>query len=329
MLSKDDIKGLCVMAPTPCKENAQDWRVADSVELNESARMTENYIQAGVGSIAACGTTGECAALLWEEKLQFIDTVVQVNRKRVPIFAGATALGTKEVVRQMRELQKIGADGAFVGLPLWQTPSLETSVRFFADLSEAVPDFPIMVYSNSMFFKSDFPTAFWEGVAKRAPTVIITKLTYPFLNILNDLKVAGHRINFMPGESQILSVYKMTRPGGVSAIWSSGWAGMGVEPLVALADAILKDDEAKVEAIWADFESLPTSVPAGEFYLFPRYNVQVNRWAANAAAFIKASPTRAPYYLDDLPVSWKNQAERHAAAWNELRKKYARLTAGK
>ena len=73
--------------------------------------------------IAACGTTGECAALLWEEKRSFIDTVVQVARKRVPVFAGATALGTKEVVRQMRGLKDIGADGAFVGLPLWQTSS--------------------------------------------------------------------------------------------------------------------------------------------------------------------------------------------------------------
>jgi trans-o-hydroxybenzylidenepyruvate hydratase-aldolase len=105
MLTKDDIKGVAVMVPTPTKEGGEGWDVADSVDLEETARMVESYIRAGIGLIAACGTTGECAALLWEEKRAFIDTIVQVARKRVPVFAGATALGTKEVVRQMRGLK--------------------------------------------------------------------------------------------------------------------------------------------------------------------------------------------------------------------------------
>src|SRR5437764_15130449 len=108
MLTGSDIRGLTVMVPTPCKEGADGWDAVDSVDLDEAARMTEQLIQAGIGAIAACGTTGEAAALLWEEKRDFIDTIVQVSRKRIPIFAGATALGTKEVVRQMRALSDTG-----------------------------------------------------------------------------------------------------------------------------------------------------------------------------------------------------------------------------
>jgi len=39
--------------------------------------MIEKLDSDGVGAIAACGTTGECAALLWEEKAAFIDTIVR------------------------------------------------------------------------------------------------------------------------------------------------------------------------------------------------------------------------------------------------------------
>ena len=326
MLTKDDITGLSVMVPTPAKDTGDQWQTTSSVNLEEAARMTEAYIQDGIGSIAACGTTGECGALMWDEKLEFIDTIVQVNNKRVPLFAGATSLGTKETIRQMRGLQAVGADGAFVGLPLWQTPTIGSAVRFYQDLSEAVPDFPVMVYSNSMFFKSEFPTPFWAGIGKKAPTVIITKLTYPFMNLLSDIQVAP-QVNFMPGENQIQTVYKMLRPGGVKAIWSSGSAGMGPEPLVALADAILKDDEKRVDQITADLHSVPPSTPPGEWFMFPRYNAQSNRWAANAAGYLKAGPTRPPYYLDDLPDSWKKQSEAHAAGWKELRKKYAKVKA--
>ena len=167
------------MAPTPCIEGGEHWSNTNSVDLEETARMTENLIRDGIGGIALNGTTGECAALLWEEKSGFVDTVVQVARGRVPIFAGATSLGTKETIRQMRALKDIGANGAFIGLPLWQTPTIENSVRWFADLGEAVPDMAIMVYSNAMFFKSTFPLPFWVGVRKKAPTVITNKITQP------------------------------------------------------------------------------------------------------------------------------------------------------
>src|SRR5262245_34638113 len=105
MLTASDLSGLTVMVPTPCKEGADGWDAAAAVELDQAARMTGQLVQGGIGASAACGTTGECAALLGEEKRDFIDTIVQVNRKRVPIFAGATAIGTKEVVRQMRGLR--------------------------------------------------------------------------------------------------------------------------------------------------------------------------------------------------------------------------------
>ena len=322
MLTKDDFKGLVVMVTTPCKEGAEGWDTVDSVDLDETARMIENYVQAGIGAIAACGTTGECAALLWEEKKSFIDAIVQTNRKRVPVFAGATALGTKEVVRQMRGLKDIGADGAFIGLPLWQTPTIENAVQFYADLGEAVPDMPIMAYANSRFFKCTFPNVFWEKLAKRAPTVVITKISYGIAHLLDDLRVAGHRINFMPGESSVYEAYKMAGR-KITTVWSSGGAGMGPEPMVALADAILDDDSKRVEEIWEDIKALPRGAPPGEWDEgFPYYNVQINKCRANAAGYVKAGPSRVPYRLSDLPDSWVSASEARAKAWTELRKKY-------
>jgi trans-o-hydroxybenzylidenepyruvate hydratase-aldolase len=321
MLTASDLRGLTVMVPTPCKAGADGWDAVDSVDLEETARMTEQLISAGVGAIAACGTTGEAAALLWEEKRDFVDTMVQATRKRVPIFAGATALGTKEVVRQMRALRDVGADAAFVGLPLWQTPTLENSVQWYADLGEAVPDLPIMVYANAMFFKSTFPTVFWEGIARKAPTVITAKVSYGIEHLREDLEVAGHQVAFQPGQREIFPAYQIvgTR---ITAAWSTS-AAMGPEPMVALMDAILRDDARRAEEIWEDISSLPPQSPPGEHALhFPEYNAQHNRAFTNAAGYIKAGPSRAPYR--DLPEHWRQQAELHGKAWATLRSKYVR-----
>ncbi len=320
MLSAKDIRGVCVLIPTPCKPGHEGWDSTDSVDLEETARMIEALIQGGIGSIAACGTTGECSALLWEEKRAFVDTIAQVNRKRVPLFAGATALGTKEVIRQMRGLKDIGADGAFVGLPLWQTPTTENSIQFFADLSEAVPDMPVMVYSNAMFFKSTFPTVFWEGLAKKAPTVITTKVTYGIGTLLDDLRVAGHQINFMPGQNNIYPAYKMARR-QITAIWSTS-AMMGPEPVLALMQAIREDNEKRVDEIWEDMRSVPPLFPPGAASQFAQYNAQVEKWRFNASGYLRCGPSRAPYR--DLPENWKRQAELHGKGWAELAKKYSK-----
>ncbi len=320
MLHATDIRGVCAMVPTPCKPGAEGWEVTNSVDLDEAARMTENLIRDGVGLIAACGTTGECAALLWEEKRAFIATIAEVNRGRVPLFAGATALGTKEVIRQTRGLRDVGADGAFVGLPLWQTPTVENSVQFFADLSAALPDVPVMVYANPMFFKSTFPTGFWEGMAKQAPTVITTKVTYNVEQLKDDVAVAGDRINFMPGQNSIYPAYKMLRT-GVTAVWSTS-AAMGPEPIVALMDAIAADDAERVDRIWNDIGSVPSMIPRGEFEHFPEYNAQVEKARFNWAGYINAGPSRAPYR--DIPQHWAEQAEAHGKGWATLRARYAR-----
>jgi trans-o-hydroxybenzylidenepyruvate hydratase-aldolase len=309
------------LPPTPCKPGAGGWDVADSIDLDETATLVEKLIATGVGGIGVCGTTGECAALLWDEKRDFVDTVVQVARKRVPIIAGATALGTKEVVRQMRGLKDVGADGVLVGLPLWQTPTPVNSVQFYADLGEAVPDLPVMVYANSMYFKSVFPTEFWEGVARHAPTTIMCKVSYPIDHLAEDLRAASHHINFVIGQGNLYEAYQKVGT-QVTACWTTS-AGMGPEPVVALMDAILRDDRARAAEIHADFEALGPMLPPGnEFYKeFPKYNAQFAKVRSNAAGWAKFGPFRAPYR--DLPDGWEEYLTRGALAWRELRKKYA------
>lgn len=325
MLTVGDVRGLYVLPPTPCKEGAGGWDAVDSVDTDETARMIEQLIEPGVTGIGMFGTTGEGHSLLWEEKRDCAGVAAEAAGGRVQIFAGATALGTREVVRQMRGLRDAGVDGVLVGLPLWQTPTVENAVRFFADLSEAVPDMPVMVYSNSWFFKSWFPPEFWEGVAKLAPTVIASKHTHGFERYLEQLEVVDGRINLMPGEGGIFKAWELVGS-RIDAIWSTQ-AALGPEPFVALLDAIGSDDTARVESIIADFREVPPYVPPGAMSQrdltdgFAHYNTQVAKYRLNVSGAIKAGPPRPPY--QDLPEEWKRQAEKEVEGYRALREKYA------
>lgn len=325
MLEVGDIRGVYVLPPTPCLPDASGWDATDTVDLDETARMTEFLISPGVTGLGLFGTTGEGHSLLWEEKQACAAAVVEAAHGRVQVFAGATALGTREVIRQMRGLRDVGVDGALVGLPLWQTPTVENSVRFYADLSAAVPDLPVMVYSNSWYFKYSFPPEFWSGVRRHAPTVIASKQTHGFARYLDELEAVQDRINLMPGEGGVFTAWEKA-PGHLTAIWSTQ-AALGPEPAVALMAAIDSGDTRRVKAVIDDFKQVPPYAPPGAMDRrdhtddFARYNTQVAKYRLEVSGLVKAGPPRPPY--QDLPDRWKTQAELEVAGFAKLRAKYA------
>ena len=325
MLSVEDISGVYVLPPTPCLPGAGGWEAVDSVDLDETARMTDWLIQPGVTGLGLFGTTGEGHSLLWPEKLRCAETVVEAAAGRVQILGGVTALGTREVIRQMRGLRDVGVDGALVGLPLWQTPTVRNAVGFFADLAAAVPDMAVMVYSNSWYFKFDFPLEFWTGLAAQAPTVVAAKVTHGFRNYRAEVEATAGRINMMPGDPGIFVAWGLVGS-AIDAVWSTQ-AALGSEPVVALLAAIRSGDAETVEGIIADFRAVPKYAPPGAMANrdhtddFARYNTQVAKYRLNVSGLIAAGPMRPPY--TDLPESWKRQVELEVEGFAALRAKYA------
>ncbi len=142
-LTAEDINGAWTIMPTPSTPDASDWRSTNTVDLDETARIVEELIAAGVNGILSMGTFGECATLTWEEKRDYVSTVVETIRGRVPYFCGTTALNTREVIRQTRELIDIGANGTMLGVPMWVKMDLPTAVQFYRDVAGAVPELPL------------------------------------------------------------------------------------------------------------------------------------------------------------------------------------------
>ncbi len=332
-----DLKGFVSMPPTPCKPGAGGWDNPDSVDLPQSEKMFNLLVGSGVKVFALCGTTGENAALLFDEKRNYVDTAVKTVKKRSIIFAGATALGTKEVVRQMRAIRDLGAEGCFVGLPLWQTPTLKSSVQFYSDLSQAVPEMGIMVYSNQMFFKSDFTVDFWEGIGRSAPTVVTDKITHGTSHIADDIRVTHGQVNFVPGSLGILEADKKA-PGKFNTCWSTIY---GPEPFVAFIDAFNRGDKKRADEIAADIRTVTSSnrKPGpkaaegyGEFSSrmlseMAMYNAQVHKVEWNASGYLPGGvgPFRAPY--TDFPEHLTKEEEEHGKHWMKLREKYVKVAA--
>ena len=92
MLTRDDIRGVCALPSTPTKPNGGGWDATDSIDLDEGASLIEKLIGGGCTSIGIAGTTGECAALLWEEKRDYVASAVEVARNRERLARAAHAV---------------------------------------------------------------------------------------------------------------------------------------------------------------------------------------------------------------------------------------------
>lgn len=322
-IAASDVQGMWAILATPAKEDASSWRAENTVDLDETARVVEQLIAAGVNGILSLGTFGECATLTWQEKRDFIATAVETVRGRVPYFAGTTSLNTRETVRQTREARDIGIDGTMLGPPMWCYPDLATSLQFYRDIAEACPDTAICVYANPEAFKFDFPRPFWAQITQ-VPTVVCAKIV-GIATIEADLRLTKGKIRLMPVDGSYYAAARVA-PEDCTAFWSGG-AMCGPAVPLALRDAVAK---AKQSGDWSRAKEISDSIaaasakliPNGSFAEFSKYNIGLEKARINAAGWMKAGPCRPPYhlvpesYLASARESGKMLADLHAKLLN-------------
>jgi len=321
LLTVDDVHGAWAIMPTPARPGASDWRMEETVDLDETARVVEKLIESGVDAIVSLGTFGEGASLTWDEKRQFMATVVETVRGRVPYFCGTTSLNTRETIRQTRAAYDIGCDGTMLGLPMWQIADVPTAVQFFRSVAEACPEMAICVYANSETFKFDFPRQFWAQVCE-IPQVITAKYL-GIGSLVPDLNLSKRKIRFLPIDADYYAAARID-PDFCTAFWTSG-AVCGPAPVLRLREEIAK---AKKSADWTQARMVSEAIsrtyatlfPNGSFKDFSTYNIGLEKARMNAAGWMNAGPCRPPYHL--VPEAYLEGARLSGTRWAELHQQY-------
>ncbi len=313
LLQINDIKGAWAIIPTPAKEGASDWRMTDTLDLDETARVVDELIKSGVNGILSMGTLGECATLTWDEKKRLMTTMVESAAGRVPIFVGTTALNTRDTIEQTKFAYDIGADGTMLGVPMWCAPSTDVAVQFYKDVAGAVPNMNIAVYANPEAFKFEFPRPFWAQVAQ-LPQVVTAKYI-GVASLALDLMLTQGKIKFLPIDFDYYAAARIDE--FVDAFWSSG-AVCGPTVTLKLRDLVI---DARKTGDWSKAKAFsqrlaPTAAPLfpnGSFKEFSTYNIGLEKERMNAAGWMKAGPVRPPYHI--VPEQYLAGARQSGEMW--------------
>ncbi|CAM5479783.1 4-hydroxy-tetrahydrodipicolinate synthase [Alcaligenes faecalis] len=134
-----NLNGILVPIVTPFDANNQ---------LNEAAleRLVECFIEAGVGGIVACGTTGEYYALSAQERRRVLEIVARTGRGRTTLIAGVNSMSPAEAISRIREAEELGYEATMLSPTPYSLPGQNEVVAYFKEVAAAT-ELPIVMYN--------------------------------------------------------------------------------------------------------------------------------------------------------------------------------------
>jgi 4-(2-carboxyphenyl)-2-oxobut-3-enoate aldolase len=288
----EDIRGVLGMLPTPATPDADRWDCANSVDLDETARMVAMVRTAGVRLLVTCGSFGEGATLTAPEHRAFTACIAETLAGDGLLFAGVTTLNTRDTIERARAAVDAGADGLFLGRPMWMSLDQPMIVRFYADVAEALPGVPIIVYDNEFAFKAKIATETYAALA-RNPAIVATKhIGGPAIGA--DLAAVAGRMRVLPVDAR-WSELAQAFPDEAVACWS-GNAADGPEILTLLADAVARRDWTLSDRICARMAWAQAPMfPGGRLENFVDYNIPIAHARLEGSGRVRTGPPRPPY----------------------------------
>ena len=291
-VSAADITGVLAMLPTPSTPDADRWDCEHSVDLGETARMIKMISGAGLRILVTNGSFGEGATLTAAEQRDFHACIAGTLAGSGLLFAGVTTLNTRDTISRARSLLDAGADGLFLGRPMWMSLDHGGIVRYYADIAEALPGVPLIVYDNEFAFKAKIATATYAALSRNPSIVAAKHIGGPA--IAEDLRAVEGRMRMLPVDARWHDLARLF-PDEATACWS-GNAADGPEVLHLLAEAIARGDWSLSERIcermaWAQAPMFP----GGKLENFVDYNIPIAHARLEGSGRIKSGPPRPPY----------------------------------
>lgn len=211
-----------------------------SLNLEELRNQVERFIRAGVHALFTLGTNGEFYALSFEEKVTVMNTVIEQNNGRLPVWVGTGCVTTEETVRLSVKAQEAGATALSVITPYFGQVSQQAMIDHYKAVAASV-SIPILLYNIPARTGNAITR---ETVAKLAQVeniIGIKDSSGNFDNTLQYLEATDRKFAVIAGNDSLILSTLMA--GGVGAI--AGTANIFPERLVAMYNAWLAGDIAQ------------------------------------------------------------------------------------
>jgi 4-hydroxy-tetrahydrodipicolinate synthase len=180
-----------------------EFKANESLDLDATAQHIEAMLAAGCKGLVMLGTLGENTALAAVEKRAVIEMAVATVAGRVPVISGVAEYTTPLAHGYVRDIAKLGADGAMVLPPMVYKTDPRETLTHFREVASAT-DLPIMIYNNPVSYGTDVSPAMFAELAD-TPTIVAIKESSDDPRRLTDIvNVCGERYTLFCGVDDII-----------------------------------------------------------------------------------------------------------------------------
>jgi 4-hydroxy-tetrahydrodipicolinate synthase len=158
------VSGIWLPIVTPFKDG--------QVDVDALQRLAERYLSQEISGFVALGTTGEAALLDHSERLKVLRSLFEVVGTRLTVVVGVGGTNTRDMVQEIRELDRWDIGGYLVSAPAYVCPD-QNGIRWHFDEIARATERPVILYDVPHRTGVSIETSTVERLIERANIVAI------------------------------------------------------------------------------------------------------------------------------------------------------------
>ncbi len=201
---KKALHGICAIAVTPMTKG----RKIDYEGMKKHIRFLKSR---GINSTNNCtlvvgGSTGECGAMTIAERKKLIETAINEAGNELPIIAGCNHSNIVDVIDLVKHAEKSGASGVMILPPYYYTPTDDTVLRFYREVSKET-NLGILLYNNIEVTHKDISVEVMEELVSSSNVVGIKECTPNFVKMEKVARKLSDKIAVINGHGEFLEPF--------------------------------------------------------------------------------------------------------------------------
>ncbi len=192
-----------------------------AVDFDTFDRLLDRQMEAGIGGLVPCGTTGESPTLEDDEQHDLIAHSAKHANGKVPVVAGTGSNCTSYTIQLAKTAESAGADAVMILMPYYNRPSQEGLLLHIKLVSQAV-GIPVVLYNIPGRTAVDLSVDTTLRVLDACPNVVAIKDASGGVMYCQDLlRRAGERVTLLSGDDVLTLPMMVVGAKGVISVTSN------------------------------------------------------------------------------------------------------------
>lgn len=232
MFTIDDIKGVIppIITPIDSEEN---------VDEKGLKKIIDYVLEGGVHGVFVLGSNGEFYAFDFENQKRAVEITVQHVNKRVPVYAGASAITTKGCIKLAKMAEEAGADALTVLTPMFIKPNEKEMYNHFEAIAKST-NLPVLLYNNPDKTGNNISISLLEKLTKIDNIVGIKNTSFDFAQTTEFIRVTKDNPNFKVLSGSDFLIHATLAYGGAGCV--AGTANVAPRLVVDIYEKFMAGD---------------------------------------------------------------------------------------